>query len=69
MTDATRMRAVMAGCTHCVACFGAARIAKISDLWPPKNSYDLSHPRAVNYQGVVNLVEVISFDVVLSCAC
>ena len=58
VTDSTSVHAAMNGCNKCIACFGAARIARLSDLWTNPSLHDPSHPRAVNYQGVVNLVQV-----------
>jgi nucleoside-diphosphate-sugar epimerase len=55
VTDVVTLEAAMTGCTKCVACFGAQRVTKFSDLWTD-STQDPSHPYQINYQGVVNVV-------------
>jgi nucleoside-diphosphate-sugar epimerase len=56
VTDAASVTAAMAGCCKCVACFGAQRLTKLSDLWMD-STQDPAHPYQINYMGVANLVE------------
>ena len=56
VTDAASVTAAMAGCCKCVACFGAQRLTKLSDLWTD-STQDPAHPYQINYMGVANLVE------------
>ena len=56
VTDAASVTAAMAGCCKCVACFGAQRLTKLSDLWT-ESTQDPAHPYQINYMGVANLVE------------
>ncbi|KAK3237537.1 hypothetical protein CYMTET_52395 [Cymbomonas tetramitiformis] len=56
VTDAVSVRRAMDGCTKCIACFGAARIVKLSDFWR-NGEAECAHPKSVNYRGVLNLIE------------
>ena len=51
------LAAAIAGCTQVVACFGAQRLSKITDILgvgsPETN--DATHPAAVNHRGVARL--------------
>ena len=54
--DPAPLARAVAGCTRVVACFGAQRISKISDLFAKPHETDPTHPAAVNHRGVRALV-------------
>ena len=55
--DPAPLARAVAGCTRVVACFGAQRISKISDLFAKPHETDPTHPAAVNHRGVRALVD------------
>lgn len=56
--NVTSLRTLLDGCTACLAVFGATRRSQISDLWTKDVAdSDPTHAKAVNYQGIANLLE------------
>lgn len=60
VTDVTEggeenLRRATQGCTQVIACFGAQRVAKITDVFTKPEDNDPAHPAAVNYRGVARL--------------
>ena len=55
VTDADSLRALLEGCSACLACHGARRTRKVSDLWQDA-TLDPAHSKNVNYLGVSNLI-------------
>ena len=58
VTDMDSLHALLDGCTACLALFGATRRSRLSDMWNPSIcDTDPTHAKAVNYQGVANLIK------------
>ena len=56
--NVTSLQSLLDGCSACLAVFGATRRSQISDLWTKDVAdSDPTHAKAVNYQGVANLLE------------
>ena len=55
--DPAPLARAVAGCTRVVACFGAQRVSKITDLFARPHETDPTHPAAVNHRGVRTLVD------------
>lgn len=58
VTDLESLHTLLDGCTACLALFGATRRSRLSDLWNPTiGDTDPTHAKAVNYQGVANIIQ------------
>lgn len=55
LSDDANLCEAVRGCTQVIACFGAQRIAKITDVFTRPEESDSTHPAAVNYRGVARL--------------
>ena len=49
------LREAMRGCTQVIACFGAQRVSKVTDVFTKPEEADPNHPAAVNCRGVARL--------------